>query len=184
MVDVSHPSKASKMQTIALSKAPVIASHSAARALANHSRNLDDEQLLALKKNGGVMQTVAFASYVKVTGAVAGAAARRSTELRTGVRPAGRVGGGRGGRGGRGGGRGRGAAAAGLQRRRTPARRRRRRGRGRRRWRRPRQRARGAVAENAAPSCRQQLAQIDAKFPPRRAPPSRTSSITSTTPSS
>src|SRR4029079_11782072 len=34
--------------------------------LANHSRNLDDEQLLALKKNGGVMQTVAFASYVKV----------------------------------------------------------------------------------------------------------------------
>jgi microsomal dipeptidase-like Zn-dependent dipeptidase len=37
-----------------LSKAPVIASHSAVRALRDHSRNLDDEQLRALKKNGGV----------------------------------------------------------------------------------------------------------------------------------
>src|SRR5262249_35917991 len=43
----------------------IIASHSAVRKLANVSRNLDDEQLLALKKNGGVMQTVAFSSYVK-----------------------------------------------------------------------------------------------------------------------
>ncbi len=66
MVDVSHPSKASMMQTVAVSRAPVIASHSAARALANHSRNMDDEQLLALKKNGGVIQTVAFNGYVKV----------------------------------------------------------------------------------------------------------------------
>ncbi|MEZ5293779.1 MAG: dipeptidase [Vicinamibacterales bacterium] len=66
MVDVSHPSKQANLQAIALSKAPVIASHSAARALANHSRNLDDEQLEALKKNGGVVQTVAFDSYVKI----------------------------------------------------------------------------------------------------------------------
>jgi len=67
MVDLSHPSKAANLQAMALSKAPVIASHSAARALADHSRNLDDEQLLALKKNGGVIQTVAFAGYVKIT---------------------------------------------------------------------------------------------------------------------
>ncbi|HYE87659.1 MAG TPA: dipeptidase [Vicinamibacterales bacterium] len=67
MVDVSHPSKAANLQAMALSKAPVIASHSAARALADHSRNMDDEQLEALKKNGGVIQTVAFASYVKIT---------------------------------------------------------------------------------------------------------------------
>ncbi|HXG88056.1 MAG TPA: dipeptidase [Vicinamibacterales bacterium] len=66
MVDVSHPSKASMMQTVALSKAPIIASHSAARALADHSRNMDDQQLLALKKNGGVIQTVAFNGYVKI----------------------------------------------------------------------------------------------------------------------
>ena len=45
MVDVSHPSKESMMQTVALSKAPIIASHSAVRALCNHSRNMDDEQL-------------------------------------------------------------------------------------------------------------------------------------------
>src|SRR5688500_19371737 len=66
MIDLSHPSKAANLQALALSKAPVIASHSAARAVADHSRNMDDEQLLALKKNGGVIQTVAFASYVKI----------------------------------------------------------------------------------------------------------------------
>ena len=66
MVDLSHPSKAANLQSLALSKAPVIASHSAARALADHSRNMDDEQLEALKKNGGVIQTVAFAGYVKI----------------------------------------------------------------------------------------------------------------------
>jgi len=65
MVDVSHPSKGAMMQAIGLSKAPVIASHSAVRKLANHSRNLDDEMLMAIKTNGGVAQIVAFASYVK-----------------------------------------------------------------------------------------------------------------------
>ena len=65
MVDVSHPSKGAMLQAVALSKAPVIASHSAARALANVSRNMDDEMLMALKQNGGVIQTVAFSSYIK-----------------------------------------------------------------------------------------------------------------------
>jgi len=65
MIDISHPSKASMMRTLALTKAPIIASHSAVRALCNHSRNLDDEQLLALKKNGGVVQLVAFNDCVK-----------------------------------------------------------------------------------------------------------------------
>ena len=60
MVDVSHASKEAMMQTAALSKAPILASHSAARALCNVSRNLDDEQLLALKKTGGVVQIVAY----------------------------------------------------------------------------------------------------------------------------
>ena len=64
MIDISHPSKESMKQMIALSKAPIIASHSSARALCNHSRNLDDEQLLLLKDNGGVVQTVAFSSYL------------------------------------------------------------------------------------------------------------------------
>lgn len=64
MIDISHVSKESMMQMVALSKAPIIASHSSARALCDHSRNLDDEQLLALKDNGGVVQTVAFSSYL------------------------------------------------------------------------------------------------------------------------
>jgi membrane dipeptidase len=66
MVDISHPSKQANLQAMAMSKVPVIASHSGARAVQDHSRNLDDEQLLALKKNGGVAQAVALASYVKV----------------------------------------------------------------------------------------------------------------------
>jgi membrane dipeptidase len=65
MIDISHPSKESMMQTLALTKAPIIASHSAVRALCNVSRNLDDEQLRALAKNGGVVQMVAFSGYVK-----------------------------------------------------------------------------------------------------------------------
>src|SRR5215470_14148583 len=65
MVDLSHPSKGANMEAIRLSQAPVIASHSGVPAIANVSRNMDDEQLLALKKNGGVIQMVGFASYVK-----------------------------------------------------------------------------------------------------------------------
>lgn len=64
MIDISHPSRDSIMQTLQLSRAPVIASHSSARALTDHSRNLDDEMLLALRDNGGVVQTVAFGSYI------------------------------------------------------------------------------------------------------------------------
>ena len=64
MIDISHPSKEAIKQMIELSKAPVIASHSSARALCNHSRNLDDEQLQWIKDNGGVVQTVAFKSYL------------------------------------------------------------------------------------------------------------------------
>ena len=64
IIDVSHPSKDAIMQMLALTRAPLIASHSSARALTNHSRNLDDEMLLAIKENGGVVQTVAFGSYI------------------------------------------------------------------------------------------------------------------------
>jgi membrane dipeptidase len=68
MLDISHPSKESNMWVMANSKAPVIASHSAVRALCpTQSRDLDDEQLLALKKNGGVMQTVAVSEFFVCT---------------------------------------------------------------------------------------------------------------------
>ena len=64
MIDVSHPSKEAIKQMFELSKAPLMASHSSARALCDHSRNLDDELLQLFKKHGGVVQTVAFSSYV------------------------------------------------------------------------------------------------------------------------
>jgi membrane dipeptidase len=105
MVDVSHISKAAMLHAIRLSKAPVMGSHSSTRALANVPRNMDDEALLALKKNGGVMQTVAFQGYVKVQPperAAALAALNEEFGL-TGGRGGGgggRAGGGGGGRGG------------------------------------------------------------------------------------
>ena len=64
MIDISHPSKEANIQMIQQSKAPVIASHSSARRLCDHSRNLDDELLQMIKNNGGVVQTVAFSSYI------------------------------------------------------------------------------------------------------------------------
>ena len=64
MVDISHPSKEAIRQTIDHSKAPVIASHSSARALSDHPRNLDDQQLQWVKESGGVVQTVALAAFV------------------------------------------------------------------------------------------------------------------------
>jgi membrane dipeptidase len=65
MVDVSHTSKKATLAAIALSKAPVIASHSGASGINQHPRNLDDESLSAIKKNGGVVQVVALADYIK-----------------------------------------------------------------------------------------------------------------------
>ncbi len=64
MIDVSHPSKEAIKQMFELSEAPLMASHSSARGLCDHSRNLDDELLKLFKKHGGVVQTVAFATYV------------------------------------------------------------------------------------------------------------------------
>ena len=64
MIDISHPSKEAIKQMIELSKAPVVASHSSARALRDHPRNLDDEQLELIKNNGGVIQTTALGSFL------------------------------------------------------------------------------------------------------------------------
>ncbi len=114
MIDVSHPSKGSILQTLALSKAPVIASHSGVRAVADHSRNMDDELLMAMKQNGGVVQMVALAGYVRANPTQRTWALRLLNE-EFGIAPAaaGGRGGGGGGRGGAGGGAaGRGAPGA------------------------------------------------------------------------
>jgi membrane dipeptidase len=101
MVDVSHPSKGSILQTIALSKAPVIASHSGVRAIADHSRNMDDELLMAMKQNGGVVQMVALSGYVRANPPQRTWAIRLLNE-EFGIAPpaGGRGGGGRAGAGG------------------------------------------------------------------------------------
>jgi membrane dipeptidase len=65
MVDVSHAAKSTMLDVVRVSQAPIIASHSGVTAIADVSRNMDDEMLLALKENGGVIQTVALGSFVK-----------------------------------------------------------------------------------------------------------------------
>ena len=96
MVDISHVSKSCMMQATALSKAPVVASHSSTRAFADVPRNLDDEQLQAIKKNGGVAQMVALGAYVKVD-APAKRAALDSLRRAVGLTGGGGGGGGGGG---------------------------------------------------------------------------------------
>ncbi len=64
LVDVSHVGKRSMLEATRLSRAPVIASHSGAAGHYANARNLDDEQLEAIRANGGVAQMVAFRGYV------------------------------------------------------------------------------------------------------------------------
>lgn len=66
IIDVSHISKDAMLETLHQSRAPVMASHSSVKALADVPRNMDDEQLLALKDNGGVLQVVAYSHYIKL----------------------------------------------------------------------------------------------------------------------
>lgn len=65
MIDISHVSDNTARDVFSLSRAPVMASHSGARALADVPRNLNDDLLLALEENGGVIQVVALDSYLK-----------------------------------------------------------------------------------------------------------------------
>ncbi len=69
LVVISHVSRATMLQATRLSRAPVIASHSSVTSRFDHPRNMNDEQLLALRDNGGVVQIVAFNAYLKEGGA-------------------------------------------------------------------------------------------------------------------
>jgi membrane dipeptidase len=84
MVDVSHGAKQTALDAMRLSAAPIIASHSGIAAINAHPRNLDDEALLALKANGGVVQVVAFDGYLKAQPAEK-AAAQRELRQRVGL---------------------------------------------------------------------------------------------------
>ena len=65
MVDISHVSDSTFYDVMRLTKAPAIASHSSCRALCNHPRNLTDDMIRALAKNGGVIQINFVPSFVK-----------------------------------------------------------------------------------------------------------------------
>ena len=63
MIDLSHASEGTFWDVIKLSKDPIFASHSGVKALCDHDRNLTDDQLRALAKNGGVIQICIFKRY-------------------------------------------------------------------------------------------------------------------------
>ncbi|MDG2320426.1 MAG: dipeptidase [Rhodospirillaceae bacterium] len=65
MVDVSHSSKQTALDMIAESKAPVIASHSSLKGVYDHPRNMSDEELMGIRDANGVVQVVAFDSYLR-----------------------------------------------------------------------------------------------------------------------
>jgi membrane dipeptidase len=78
-VDISHVSPATMADVLRVSEAPIIASHSSARALADHPRNVPDAILKQLPRNGGVIMVNFFSGFI-VPEAVNQSVARR--ELR------------------------------------------------------------------------------------------------------
>ena len=65
MVDVSHASDDVFFDAIALSEAPIIATHSNARSVTEHQRNMSDEMLRLMAENGGVVQMTLLSSYLR-----------------------------------------------------------------------------------------------------------------------
>ena len=80
MVDISHVADKTFFDAIAATKAPVIASHSSARALANHPRNMTDAMLGAVAKNGGVIQANFYSAFIDENYRKAAAAQQRETD--------------------------------------------------------------------------------------------------------
>jgi membrane dipeptidase len=66
MVDVSHGNDSVFYDAIKISKAPIIASHSNARSVTDHKRNMTDEMLKLMADNGGVVQLTMLADYLRV----------------------------------------------------------------------------------------------------------------------
>jgi membrane dipeptidase len=64
LVDISHVADKTFYDVIAITKAPVIASHSSARSLTNHPRNMTDDMLRAVAKNGGVIQVNFYNGFI------------------------------------------------------------------------------------------------------------------------
>lgn len=64
LIDVSQLTRAGALQTVELSRAPVIATHSGLRGVVDTPRNLSDEELDAIKAKGGLVSVVAYNGYV------------------------------------------------------------------------------------------------------------------------
>jgi len=65
LIDVSQLSSPAFQQVLSLTKAPVVATHSGVKGIVDNSRNLSDDELALLQKNGGVIQIVAFSNYLR-----------------------------------------------------------------------------------------------------------------------
>jgi membrane dipeptidase len=89
MVDVSHSAPTTFWDVVKTSTAPIIASHSGCKAVNDVDRNLDDEQLRAVAKTGGVVQIVALGSYLKADSPERAEAVRKLRE-ELGMQPGGR----------------------------------------------------------------------------------------------
>ena len=68
MVDISHAGEQTFYDALNISSKPIVASHSSARALCNHPRNLTDDQLKALANKGGVAQVTLYSGFLKEQG--------------------------------------------------------------------------------------------------------------------
>ena len=68
MVDMSHAGEESFYQALEISSMPIVCSHSSARALCDHQRNLTDDQMHALAKKGGVAQTTIYHGFLRKEG--------------------------------------------------------------------------------------------------------------------
>ncbi len=82
LVDISHVAPATMADVLRVSEAPVIASHSSARALADHPRNVPDEILRQIPRNGGVIMVNFFSGFIVLEAARSGAAIRRELRAR------------------------------------------------------------------------------------------------------
>jgi microsomal dipeptidase-like Zn-dependent dipeptidase/gamma-glutamyl-gamma-aminobutyrate hydrolase PuuD len=72
MVDISHTSEKSSFDALEVSEYPIIASHSSAKALCNHSRNVSDELMHAIADKGGVIQVCLYSEFLRETGEATG----------------------------------------------------------------------------------------------------------------
>lgn len=68
MVDLSHAAESSFYDALEISRTPIVCSHSSARALCNHPRNLTDDQLKALARKGGVAQVTLYHGFLRTEG--------------------------------------------------------------------------------------------------------------------